>query len=64
MISKPGFLLEPHSLLSRVGIESYRDEWHRNEETEWGLQAETMAQEGQDGGARGVSSEPSGKETG
>lgn len=49
MISKPGFFLESHSPLSRVGIESNRDEWHRNEETERGPQAETAAQGGQDG---------------
>lgn len=32
LIPKPGFFLPPHSLLSRVGTERNRDEWHLSPE--------------------------------
>ena len=53
MIPKPGFFLQPHGLLSRVGIER-ETSGQGVQETERVSQIETVTQ-GQDRGARGVS---------
>lgn len=58
LIPKPGFFLPPHSLLSRVGIERKRDEWHLSPEDCAGVPDRERHEE--EKGARGVERRPAG----